>query len=267
MKPFVIPLLASLVGAAPALAKLEIGHLQAAHGPYGPERTTLDIYPHDELLLRFTVTGAKTDKDGKTDGELTIQLKGPDGKLVQDRTVPLKKDLNLGGASFVVQGTIPFKEKFAPGEYTLTLSYRDRLSSELATAERKLTCHPLSFQILAPRFFRDGERKVPAPVGGLVGETLHFHLLVVGFDKSTKKVQTRLTATVLDKDGKVVSPKPLFVEANLLNPDEAVKATEAAFNGAITLNRAGDFKLRIVVEDLIGKQKATFEAALKVTEP
>jgi hypothetical protein len=90
---------------------------------------------------------------------------------------------------------------------------------------------------------------------------------VIGFDKSTKKVQTRMTATVVDKDGKPVGGKPIIVEANLLNPEEAAKASQASYSGALSLNRPGEFRLQIVVEDLAGKQKAVFEAPLRVTEP
>jgi hypothetical protein len=172
-----LPSLLVLIGCAgPALGKLEIRNLQASHGPYGPARESWDIYPHDELFIRFTVTGARADIDGKSDGILTIQLKSPDGKPIQDRSVPVRKELNLGGDSFVIQGTIPTTEKYPPGTYTLVLTYRDRLSSEAATVEQKVTCHATAFRILVPRFYRDGDRKVPGPVGGLVGETLHFQL-------------------------------------------------------------------------------------------
>ena len=125
------------------------------------------------------------------------------------------------------------------------------------------TCKPTAFGILAPRFSRDADGKVPAACGGTVGEALHFKLKVVGFDKSSGAVKTKMTAEVLDADDKVVG-KPLVSEGNLKDPAEAAKAQQANFAGTMLLNRSGDFRLRITVEDAVGKQKTTLVVPLKV---
>ena len=77
---FVLLLLTS-----PVFAKLEIKNIQAAHGPYGPERTSLEITPFDEIYFRFQLQGVKTDAEGKTDVEETIKLTNSEGKTVFEK--------------------------------------------------------------------------------------------------------------------------------------------------------------------------------------
>lgn len=250
-------------------AKLELTKIQPAHGFFGPERESLEVYPLDELLIRYTIEGVKLDAEGKTDVETVVRLVNPNGRMVFEQKNTIQRNLSLGGNSFptfaVLQ--VPIPDKAPVGEYVLTVQVRDRLAAETASFERKLTCKAPTFRILAPRFFRDPEGKIPAAVGGVVGESLHYRMRLIGFDVSQKKVSTQLTMQVVDAQGKDVLEKPIITKAGLSNPDEVAKATQVNFNGMLTLNRAGEFTLRMTVEDLIGKQKAVFETKLKVTAP
>src|SRR6478735_8898985 len=91
-------LITALVLPLTALAKLEIKNVQPAHGLLGPARTSDDVYPLDEYLVRYQVSGVKPDKDGKADLEITAILLGPDGKAVfQRKTPPAPRPLSLGG--------------------------------------------------------------------------------------------------------------------------------------------------------------------------
>jgi hypothetical protein len=265
MKPLAPPLVALLIFASPALAKLEILNLESSQGTYGPSRQSFDVYPYDELFLRFRVAGAKA-ADGKVKGDVTIRITPAGGQAVYNKTNRVTKELSLGGDTFFLQGGIPIPGEFKPGAYTLQVSYRDDGSGESVSSEQKFNCLPISFQIIMPRFFRDPDFRVPAAVGGMVGENLHIRLGAIGFDKSQKKVQTRMTCSVVDSGGNVVST-PIVTRADLANPDEAARAHQVVFNGAMTLNRVGEFTLRILVEDIPGKQKATFETPLRVTNP
>jgi hypothetical protein len=265
MKPLAPPLVALLIFAPSAFAKLEIASLQSSQGPYGPSRESFDVYPFDELFLRFRVAGAKP-AEGKVKGDVTIRITSAGGQVVYNKTNRITKELSLGGDTFFLQGGIPIPGEFKPGAYSLQVSYRDDGTGETASSEQKFNCLPISFQIITPRFFRDPDFRVPTAVGGMTGENLHIRLGAIGFDKSQKKVQTRMTCSVIDSGGNVVST-PIVTRADLANPDEVSKAHQVVFNGAMTLNRAGEFTLRIVVEDVAGKQKATFETPLKVTNP
>ena len=256
-----------LLPAAPIWAKLEISKIEPALGQLGPERKSLDFYPLDEIMFRYQVAGVKTGADGKTDVEIEVKLVNPFGKNVFDKKTTVLRQLSLGANTFPAYAILPVPEKAPPGEYTLTVQITDRLAKESETFERKLTCKPVSFQIVDLRFWRDADFKVPAPAGGLLGETIHFKLRVIGFDKSKKKVQTALTVTVLDDAGKPIPEKPLVIKAGVDNADDAAKATQVNYNGLLYLNRTGNFTLRFSVEDSEGKQTTAFETPFKVSAP
>src|SRR6058998_1215495 len=86
---------------SPAQAKLQIENLQACYGPYGPERKSLDLYPFDILFMRFTVTGVKTDPDGKVDAAITMKWTDAHGNALDQTAFPATDILHLGGNSFV----------------------------------------------------------------------------------------------------------------------------------------------------------------------
>jgi hypothetical protein len=251
-----------------ALAKLEIKNVQPSHGLLGPARESDDVFPLDEYFVRYQVTGIKPDKDGKADIEIHAKLLGPDGKAVFDRTTPrAQRPLSLGGDSLQSFGSFTFPESAPQGEYKLIVTVRDVTANDEASFERKLNCKPTKFQILMPRFSHDAEGKVPAGTSGLVGEALHCSIKVVGYDKSQKKVALVMRTTILDADGKDVGAKPLEVKGDITDQAKAAESKYATFDGLISLHRPGAFKLRIIVEDTLGKQKATFETPIKVLQP
>lgn len=252
-----------------ASAKLEIMNIETSHGVFGPVRKSLEIYPLDEVCFRYHVTGVKIGAENKADLELHVQLVNSNGKTVYEQKPTNQKQLSLGSGTFPLFTilTVPPPDKAPAGEYTFSVQVRDRISSETANFERKLTLKPMTFQILTPRFWQDHEGKIPARAGGMVGESLHLKLKVVGFDKSKKKVQTTLTIHILGEDGKEVTEKPQVVRAELNGAEEAAKAIQVNYNSVIYLNRPGNFTLKLTAEDVIGNQTATFETPLIVIAP
>jgi hypothetical protein len=269
MKYLLFSLAAFFATSLPAWAKLEIVKVEASYGMLGPERKSLEVYPLDELYFRYQVTGVKVDSDGKPDVEVTMRLVNPFGKTVFEEKPTMRKELSLGGNTFPAFATlkVPTAQKAPVGEYTFSVQVRDKLSSETASWERKLTVKPVSFQIVDQRFWRDAEAKIPASAGGMVGESVHFKLRVIGFDKSKKKVQTRLTVQILDEAGKETLEKPHVIKAEVNDAEEAAKASQVNFNHVLHLNRTGNFTLRLTAQDLVGDQKSVFETPLKVVAP
>jgi hypothetical protein len=259
---------ALLVSPLPALAKPEVKNVQPAYGPLGPARPNDDVYPLDEYVVRYQVTGVKPDKDGRADLEITARLTGPDGKVVFDRkTPPAPRPMSLGGDAVQTFGSFTFPEKAPPGAYKLAVTVRDRTAGESASFERTLTCKPADFRIVALRFSHDADGKVPAGTTLPAGDTLHYQFKVIGFDTSRKRVGLVMRATVLAADGKDIGAKPLEVRGEVTDPDKAAGSRQATFGGLAALNRPGEFKLRIAVEDMVGKKETTFETPLKVVAP
>jgi len=173
----------------------------------------------------------------------------------------------LGGNTFSAHTTIGIGAGAPAGEYKLIVTIRDKQTSETATFERTLTCKPSQFQILAPRFYRDAESKVPAGTSGVAGESIYFRIKAVGYDRTQNKVSATMTMQVLNDRGEEMLTKPMVVNAELTRPEDVQKAMQLNFNGAVGLNRPGQYKLRIMVQDHISKQTATYETALKVEMP
>ena len=257
-----------LLAPLPALAKLEVRNVQPSHGPLGPARASDDVYPLDEYGVRYQVAGVKPDKDGNADLDISAKLTGPDGKVLFDRkAAPAPRPMTLGGDAVQTFGTFSFPEKSNPGEYKLAVSVKDKVSGETTGFERKLTLKPVSFQIVALRFSHDADGKVPAGTTLLAGDTLHYQFKAIGFDRSQKTVSLVMRVQVFDAEGKEVGAKPQEAKAAVTDAAKAADARQATLGGQATLNRPGEFKLKIVVEDTVGKKTTTFETPLKVLAP
>lgn len=250
-----------------AQAKLEIQNIQPVYGLLGPVRPNLDLYPHDQVLFRFVVSGVKVDAEGKIDTTMTLQMTDPAGKVLLNENSPLQGVLALGGNVFTVSARFNVGDQIPTGDYTLTVTVRDNLAGEEASFQRKLTAKPAGFRIVAPQFFYDSEGKVPAPVGGLVGQNLHFRLQGIGFERDQGKIDTAMIVQVLDAEGKEMLPKPILAE--LRSEDAAIvkKVASLTFNGKLALNRPGLFTLRIMLNDRLGKKNTQFEIPLEVRVP
>jgi hypothetical protein len=262
-----ISCLVLVIFAIPAFAKFEIQNVQPSHGLFGPKRESDDVSPSEEYFVRYTVSGLKPDNQGQADLEMTVQLVTSEGKAVLDRKGPLQRPLSFGGDSLLTFSSVNFPDKAPAGVYTLKVTVRDKIANETASFERKLTCKPGTFRIINPRFFRDAEGKIISGTTAVAGESLHFQLKAVGLDKSQKKIATTLTVTTLTPDGKETGAKPFVVKGELTDPAEVARRNLANFNGVLSLHRPGDYILRIVVEDIPGKQTAKFECPMKILAP
>ena len=256
-----------LLAAAPAVfAKLEITNVQPAHGMIGPARTTDEVWPLDEYVVRFQLNGVKPTPDGKSDCDLTIRLVNGSGKAVVDTKASLQRVMSFGGDSLPTFAALNFPAVAPAGEYKLSVTVRDKVGLETASFERTLTCKAADFRILTPRFFHDTEGKLAAGTTGISGEALYYRFKVVGYDK-TKKVSLTMTAAILDAAGKPLDGKPLVTNAETSDPEKLAGLAMATFSGTLPLPRVGEFKLRITVEDNIAKKTTTFETPVKVLAP
>jgi hypothetical protein len=261
-------LLLVLLAPVPAFAKLEIRNVQPSHGPLGPARASDDVYPLDEYGVRYQVVGIKPDKDGKADLEIGVRLAHADGKAgYETKPTARRFDLSLGGDTVQTYGFVNFTERSPLGGYTLTVTVRDRTSGESTSFERKLTLKPTEFRIVVLRFSHDPEGKVPAGTTLLAGDTLHYQFKAIGFDRSLKRVALLMKVQVLDADGKDVGAKPLVVKSEVTDPAKAADARFVPLAGQAVMNRPGEFRLKITVEDMLGDKTTTFETPLKVLQP
>lgn len=260
-------LLTVLITTTVVQAKIDIEGVQAVYGIFGPERKSLETYPGDEMIFRFLVTGAKVDDNGQTDAVMSLKLTNNNNDVLLAQDFPIKGLLALGGNTFPAHARILLSEKTPPGDYNMTVTMADKLSNEKTSFQRKIICKPTEFALVAPEFFRDAEGKVAAQPGGLLSQVVYFRMRGIGIDRTKDKIDTTMTLEVLDAKGKEMMPKPIKVEIKNDDPDVVRQSAFVTYRGQVTLNRTGDFTLRITVTDNIAKKTIKFETPLKVTAP
>lgn len=250
-----------------AQAELKLGEIQASHGPLGPQRETLDVFPHDELFFRFMISGAKLSDQGEASPSVTIKVLDKDDSELFSDTTPVTGVLALGGNELPGTAAVELGDQLPPGAYTLEVIVKDTLSGEEASFRREFQFKKAQFAIVSPRFAYDAEYKVAAPVGGITSQTLFFRLKAIGFDGSQGRIDAEMQVQVLDGNDQPMMPQP--IKASLVNEDPNVvkQAPFLTFSGQMVLNRAGDFKLQIAVLDKVSGQETQFETPLRVTAP
>jgi hypothetical protein len=250
----------------PAFGKFVVENIEACHGRLGPVRKTLDFYPYDEVVFRFTVTGAKAD-DGTLDVGCTWSLLDDKANEVQSEKLPFKGTMAFG--IDVLPYTLGFflPETASAGEFVLKVTLKDNVSGEETGFERKLKLKATEFAIVSPQFSHDAKFTVEAPVGGVVGQQLHYRAWTIGFDRAGGKVVIDVTVEVLDKDKKVVQSKLVRFSVEEDDEKRVKELPTAGLSGWMGLTKPGEFTLRITTIDRNSKKRAIFEAPLKVTAP
>jgi hypothetical protein len=256
-----------MLAAAPAAAQLEIRDIKAAYGPLGPERTSLAVVPGDEVVFRYMIAGIRTDEAGRARGELRMRLTGPDGKVLIDNKEAMGGVLALGGQTLPGTAQVSFAPDMPPGDYKLVMTIRDTLGAASASFERTLTCTKPAFAMVRLRFSQDEAGEIASGAGGILGQTLHIQCKAVGFARTRTKLGVVFTLQVLDTEGKPLMPKPMRVEISSQDAEKVAEAVSVDYQGRLTLNRAGAFRLHISATDMVSNQKAEFVAPLRVTAP
>ena len=171
----------------------------------------------------------------------------------------------LGGVPFHV--ALPVAPAAPAGQYVLKVAIRDATSRRETAFTRTLAVKPVELAVVAPRFFYDAERKVPAPAGGAAGQTLYVQLRAIGADRSQGKVELAMSMQLVDPDGKPVLPKPVEAVAQATDAEAVRQAAVISFNAGVLLTRAGQFTLRIILHDRIGNNVAKLEIPVQAAIP
>ncbi|MBO0701271.1 MAG: hypothetical protein J2P46_22930 [Zavarzinella sp.] len=256
-----------LVAAVPAAhAKVEIRDVQAAHGLLGPERSDTEYLPGDEVFLRFTVTGARTTEQGRLNGEIKLTLTDAAGQTILRDASPVQNTLAFGGDRFPAKAAVELGHQFPPGEYQMTVEFKDLISGESDSFTKKFTCRPIEFGLARVRFAADEAGRSAARVDGVVGQPLHLKVVAVGFDRSAGAIDLEMEVRVLDAKGRPVAPEPVRATVRTADPETVKAATHATFSGELTRTRPGEFRLQVTITDRKSGKTTTFETPMRVTD-
>ncbi len=266
MKPIIASLFL-LVLSANAYAALEIREFQASHGSYGPKRENLNVFANEEVFFRYTVTGVRTDKHGNLDIVLDELVEDSGGKTVNSASTTQKQRMALGGDSFTGQAIFTFPENFKLGKYKFTLKITDKVSGETTEKSVDMNLKATEFALVQPRFARDANGEIPAPAGGLIGETLHLSVRAVGLDLKGGLLDAEMNFQIYDKQNKPTMPEPITVTIREDNPKVLADVGFVRFKADFALNCTGEFTVKMTVTDKVAKKSVTFTSPLVVTGP
>ena len=254
------------VAAQAAHAKVEVRDVQAAHGLLGPKRSDTNYLPGDEVFYRFTVTGARTNSDGRLSGEIRLTLTDAAGKTLLHETSPVRHQLAFGGDRFPAKAAVELGHQFPPGEYRLAVEYKDLLADEANGFEQTFTVRPTEFGLVRVRFAADEAGRAPTRVDGVAGQPLHITLAAVGFDRTRGAIDLEMDVRVLDARGRPAAPAGVRAAVRNADPDTVKAATHANFTAELTRTRPGDFTLRVTITDKPTGRAVTFDTPMRVTE-
>ena len=263
------PLLLAVTSATNvAEAKLEIRDVQASHGSLGPVRKSARYVSGDQVFVRYTIAGVLTDADGRVRLELRLAVADVAGKQILKSEIAAQPDWSLwAGAVIPGFATFDLGEEVPPGEYEMKVEVTDLIAKETASFRHRFTCTKEEFALVQVRFSHDAAGDVHASPGGLVSQALHVRMKAIGFDKSKNEIDVEMEIDVLDAAGKPVMPRPIRTGVHNEKPEEVKQITRLALSAVLSLNRPGDFTLRITVTDKLAMKKVVFESPLRVTVP
>lgn len=248
-------------------AAVEIRDFEAAHGRYGPRRENLEVFAGEEVLFRYLITGVQLDSMGRIDLELEERVTAADGRTIAHAKGPQQARLALGGDSLTGQAEFTFAEKVKPGQYKLTVRVTDNTSGESATAERLITLKAAEFALVMPRFSYDADGKIPAPAAGMLGQTLHASVKALGLDASKGVIDSEMKLQIYDDKGKPTMPRAITASFRHDDPKTVKEIGLVRFKADVTLNRTGNFTLKMIITDRVAGKSATFSSPLVVTAP
>lgn len=262
-----IALLSLLSAPLSAQAQLTIRDFQPCYGFNSLERELPVCYQGERVYFRYYIEGMTPDDKGLLQGELTVRLFNADGKeLTRGNPIPVRGVRPLGGNQITGSADLGLGKDVAPGEYKFAVEILDAVSQKKASVERKLAVKTPDFSILNLRFFLDSKRTNSAPRSLATGQTLHFAFQVEGHDRSAKKLSMLMTVETLDKDGKTLMPQPLTAPLVVDDPAQVAKFDVIDFTGSFILNRAGEYRLRLTVRDVLHDESVRVEVPFRVFE-
>jgi hypothetical protein len=272
MRLWLLAIIAVLAYVVPAWSDdLKVENVTATYGPYGPLRSDvkapLKAHPGEVIFFRCVIRGLGTDSDGNVQGQFLSKLKDKDGKALKEERAPVKGFFPLGASEAVGAIHIAIAQDLAPGKYKFALAVvDDTKKKEASSADFDIEVLPQDFCLINLLLSLDPEGRVNAPATMVAGQNLFLKFQATGFDRSKKKIKLVMLLRTLDDKGKELTPKPLRVELGSEDEKEVEGATTATFNGNVSLNRPGNFQLKITVNDEVNKKEVELLIPLKVVD-
>lgn len=256
----------ALLSVASQDGQLALEGIQACYGPQGPVRQNRLYFPFDTIQFRAKMRGLILDAQRRPDCEIISNLVDAAGTTVfTDRIRIQSAPSATGGAAVPFDIAVPVPQEPKPGEYSFVLILKDLRGGREASFLRRILIQPAELAIVSLEFFRDAEEKVPGPAGGDANRPFHARLRAIGYDRSSGRLDTAMTMQLYDEQGRQLLNPPLELVLASDDPEQVQKASFVTFSAKLTIDRPGQFLLRITVQDRIGGKSARLEVPVVVT--
>lgn len=254
-----------LCGHSASCAELQLREVKTAYGPFWPERESKVYYQgKDGLFFRFIVSGFEPTAQHGYELESRIALMNAAGDTIKLQTLPQQGPLHYGTTSVVGYAAILIDESCIPGTYTASLTVKDKTSGKTSSHSTQITVKAEEWAIAQVSIYADAEHRQATTLSGVVGETKHYALNVIGFDR--EGVDCQITARILGPSGSEVSKhewsKGLKREGIL--PSFAVLTFG---NNLAGFSAPGSYRLILTAVDRIKNRSATLELPFEIRLP
>lgn len=245
---------------------LTITNVRATNGFLGAERANMKTLPGDTLFLAFDIEGIKVDETGKVRYNMSMQVTDSKDKVIYGQEPRDLEAFNTLGSSRLPAFTfvdIGFNQP--SGEYTVKVTVRDLSTKATQSMTRKFEILEKDFGLVRLATSYDPNGNIPAPPGGVTGQTLTVNFAAVGFDrrKNEKQPDVSVEMRVLDEAGKPTVEKPF---TGAVNKDVPENAVGIPMSFLLALNRPGKFTVELNAVDNVNKKTAKLTLPITVME-
>jgi hypothetical protein len=249
--------------------QLEIRKFQLSYDGFGPVRHDTSFYPGERLCCRYDIHGCGMNEAGQMELEVTCQLTDAQGKVRSAFSNSFKCQTWKNSAGFArVRSFHAFSHDYRPGRYQLELIVEDKLTQRETKVVQEVTVKPVTLALVSPKFYYDARRESPAPLSGLIDQTLYLDIEVIGEDRSQGKAALAYSVEILDAEGNNVLCELATQEVKFDDPAFIRDpGRRPVIHGTLALRQVGRYSLRVTVVDQLAGGQAQLDLPLEVLDP
>lgn len=233
------------------------------YGHLGAPRPKVEgVLPGDVVSFTFGIKGLKPNDKGIAEYSVAIVIKDSKDKIFYEQKPFNQVAQNLfGGDTIPNSATIGIPLNQPPTDLNWTLTVVDRVTKEKTEQKGMGKVLPADFGIVRVGTFNDALSQIPVAPLGVVGETLFVNFAAVGFGKTKEnRPDLHVELKILDADKKPTH-KPLVANFKDEVPEDGLLLP---FHFPLSLNRAGNFTVEIVLRCAISNKTATVSLPIRV---
>ena len=241
--------------------------VRLTYGPYGPPRPDNRVLPGEEIFLDLVARGAGKDGKGNVDYSISGELVDPAGqKRAELAPVPFKGPLYRGTSTFNGWASFELSAQQRAGEYKAKARLTDNISGRVLNFEHPVYVLKPEFGAVRVRLTHDKDGKLPAGSYLTVGQAFFVQMRIVNFEHKESGIKVQVLVSARDHDGKDTMPdaiKPLIIEQKV---EDAFTYFDLS-SGSLRTTMAGEAKIVVELEDLIGQKKSRYELPVVIQPP